>query len=239
MRLAPHSPVADIPAMLLKRDSNRTNDTTQTDTNIIRSTHSHDVSAPPPYSPPDPRQFNGSSRQFIGHTGQVYAVAFSPDGKYIASGGGDTTIRLWDAKTGNMVAGPLKSRGIHALAFSSDGKRMVSGSQVIQVWNVESPYAVPAVFGLENHRFLGGPASIIDALPGHFRCKPPVPLPSPQHSQNLSSQPSTHLRPPPTLSTPPTHPVTSSLSRSRLTVSASSRVQKMAQSTFGIAQQGT
>jgi mono/diheme cytochrome c family protein len=38
-----------------------------------------------------------------GHTGPVYAIAYSPDGNVIATGGFDGNIRLFDAKTGNLV----------------------------------------------------------------------------------------------------------------------------------------
>jgi len=62
------------------------------------------------------------------HAGWVSALAWSPDGKLLASGGDDGAVRLWDSATGKelrVLRGP--AHAVTALAFSPDGKRLVAG----------------------------------------------------------------------------------------------------------------
>jgi WD40 repeat protein len=57
---------------------------------------------------------------------EVWEVAFSPDGRWLATGGAGGTVRLWDAATGkelHALAGHLKE--VNALAFSPDGRRLL------------------------------------------------------------------------------------------------------------------
>ena len=64
----------------------------------------------------------------VGHTGQVWSAAFSPDGKRIVTGSWDKTAKVWDAGTGQEIL-TLKGHKcwVASAAFSPDGKRIVTG----------------------------------------------------------------------------------------------------------------
>jgi hypothetical protein len=64
----------------------------------------------------------------IGHTAEVRGLAFSPDGRRIATSSWDRTIKLWDPATGREVF-TLRGHtaGLLVVAFSPDGRRLVSG----------------------------------------------------------------------------------------------------------------
>jgi WD40 repeat protein len=84
-----------------------------------------------------------------GHCGRVISVAYSADGKRIATGGADGTVRVWDAAT----ARPLRTLVGHrwqvvALAFSPDGKRLASSSLAVEavlLWDLETGKKVAAL----------------------------------------------------------------------------------------------
>lgn len=74
-----------------------------------------------------------------GHTGAIWTVAYSPDGKWLASAGDDRTIKFWDVATRRQVVSLNgHTQGVTCLAFSPDGQRLATGSYdaTIKIWNL-------------------------------------------------------------------------------------------------------
>lgn len=74
----------------------------------------------------------------VGHTGNVNSVAYSQDGRHLASGSDDCTVRLWDTRTGEETLSLLCGNDVESVAFSSDGTRLAAGTDdaVVHVWDV-------------------------------------------------------------------------------------------------------
>ena len=78
---------------------------------------------------------------YPGHFDEVLAVAWSPDGTRIVSGEHDSTIQIWDTRTGKrLLTYQGHSNQVLAVAWSPDGTRIASGGfdWRVQVWNAST-----------------------------------------------------------------------------------------------------
>jgi WD40 repeat protein len=98
--------------------------------------------APPDSTPEDsPQRSIPDTKGIKGHPKQVLCVAFSPDGKYLATGAEDEKVRLWDVNKSQVKrvlsghTGPVKS-----VAFCRNGKVLASGAadNTVKLWDTST-----------------------------------------------------------------------------------------------------
>ncbi|MBN1874429.1 MAG: hypothetical protein JXA33_09370 [Anaerolineae bacterium] len=99
------------------------------------------------------RWWNVETRELVtvthAHEGWIYSLTFSPNGKWLASGGYDKQIRLWDTKNYTQIDPPFTGHNgwVTGVDFSADSKNLASSSEdgTVIIWDVESRayYGVP------------------------------------------------------------------------------------------------
>ena len=75
----------------------------------------------------------------LGHSATIEAVAWSPSGRFIASGSRDRSIRVWSARSGRCVAEMKAHQGsVFCVAWSPNEKMLASGSEdtTVRIWDV-------------------------------------------------------------------------------------------------------
>ena len=77
---------------------------------------------------------------FTGHEQDIYSLDYSSDGRYIASGSGDRTVRLWDIQGGQCYLSLAIEDGVTTVAISPDNRFLAAGSldKSVRVWEMLS-----------------------------------------------------------------------------------------------------
>ena len=76
-----------------------------------------------------------------GNTDAVMSVAWSPDGKTLASGSGDDTVKLWEvARDKLLLTLQGHTEAVYSVAWSPDGKTLASGSvdRTVKLWDADA-----------------------------------------------------------------------------------------------------
>ena len=91
---------------------------------------------------------------FSGHDQDIYSLDFAKNGRHIASGSGDKSVRLWDIETGQQIMQLSIEDGVTTVAISPDGRYVAAGSldRSVRVWDSASGYLVQRLEGPDGHR---------------------------------------------------------------------------------------
>ncbi|SZF01699.1 unnamed protein product [Blumeria hordei] len=91
---------------------------------------------------------------FSGHEQDIYSLDFARDGRTIASGSGDRTVRLWDIEAGHNTLTLSIEDGVTTVAISPDTKYVAAGSldKSVRVWDTNSGYLVERLEGPDGHK---------------------------------------------------------------------------------------
>ena len=91
---------------------------------------------------------------FVGHEQDIYSLDFASNGRHIASGSGDRTVRVWDIQDNREIQNLSIEDGVTTVAISPDGGLVAAGSldKSVRVWDVRSGFVVARLDGTDGHR---------------------------------------------------------------------------------------
>ena len=84
------------------------------------------------------------------HSMSIEAIAYSPDGAYLASGSNDNTIKIWEVETGRLLRTLIgHTDDVYSVSYSPDGKYITSGSrdETIKIWEVVTGECIRTLTG--------------------------------------------------------------------------------------------
>ncbi|MCJ1406424.1 general transcription repressor [Ptychographa xylographoides] len=91
---------------------------------------------------------------FAGHDQDIYSLDFARNGKHIASGSGDRSVRVWDIDSGREILNLQIEDGVTTVAMSPDGTYVAAGSldKSVRVWNTRDGYLHERLDGVDGHK---------------------------------------------------------------------------------------
>lgn len=92
--------------------------------------------------------------QFTGHEQDIYSLDFARNGRIIASGSGDRSVRLWDLESNTQIRNLSIEDGVTTVAISPDNRFVAAGSldKSVRVWDVNTGALVVRLEGEQGHK---------------------------------------------------------------------------------------